>query len=585
VRLIGQPTIDTVNARGRTEFSLQLRASDPVKYEWLTNDADGKKVTTLSGNSMLLAGGATAINNAGNTDVTAVFQVDGPLYGPNASIENITTGQAMTIVGSLRPARSYVVTTRETDIAGVSKVGMTSTGRHNIKVDDEIKLASVGGSTDTYTLTTAVGSGTAVTYTSSSAAETQPFVIGEQMVIGSGFTPSGYSTLTSTITAIGGSPGGWTFTIPGTTTGASSGSATGTLGKGYNDTWIVTEVGTNTVSFYSGLPYESTVISLTGTLTTDADHLEIDTYDREVAVNGIVEGSRSQVDTLTDWIYLQAGTNQVGYYDDNQSPTFIKSYSRDSTTATIVTLDDHDFYPSDSVYVMSPAAIATSTSTVKATNATTATTLYVPDTRGVVSTVTLGPVVYTDARGRVITSVAWNTTTKVVTLTTESKHNMSVGDYITVAGGTTTVNLVDIGVATGTSVGISTYGFNTTTDVLTLVTASATGYTLGDEIEISNMGGDFDGIFAITSISGVNISVSAPSTNVTVSAGTSAPSEATLRRVYRIASTPTTTTLTYVKKSGTGTTYSTFTVPAPAGKVFKLGTGNATVAYRSGWIS
>ena len=47
----------------------------------------------------------------------------------------------------------------------------------------------------------------------------------------------------------------------------------------------------------------------------------------------------------------------------------------------------------------------------------------------------------------------------------------------------------------------------------------------------------------------------------------------------------TTTTLTYVKKSGTGTDYGTFAVPAPAGKVYQLGTGVATVAYRSGWIS
>lgn len=585
VRLVGVPSIDTVNARGRTEFSLTLRASDPVKYEWLTNDADGKKLTALTNNNMLTAGGLTDISNSGNTDVTAVFQIDGPLYGPNASIENVTTGQAMTIVGSLRPARSYVVTARDTSIAGVSTVTLGTTGRHNVKADDEIVLSSVGGSTDTYTLTSAVGSGTAVTYTSSSAASTQPFSIGTQIVIGSGFTPSGYSTLTSTITAIGGTSGGWTFTIPGTTTGGSSGTATGTLGTGYNDTWVVTAVTASTISFYSGLQYEATVSSLTGTLTTDADHLEIDTYDREVAVNGIVEGSRSQVDTLTDWIYLQAGTNRVGYYDDNQSVTFIKSYSRSSGTTTITTLGDHDFYPSDSVYVMSPTAIKTSVSTVKASNATTAAVLYIPDAGGTVTTTTLGPVVYTDTRGQVITSVAWDLTNKIVTLTTESKHGMTVGDYVTVDGGTTTVNLVDVGVATSTSRSISTYGFNTTTDVLTLVTASATSFTVGDEIEVSNMGGDFDGIFAIASISGTTITVSAPSTNVTITAGTSAPSEATLRRVYRIATTPTTTTLTYVKKSGTGTAYSTFAVPAPAGKVYQLGTGVATVAYRSGWIS
>lgn len=35
VRLSGRPEIDTVTARGRTEFSIGLKASDPIKYEFL----------------------------------------------------------------------------------------------------------------------------------------------------------------------------------------------------------------------------------------------------------------------------------------------------------------------------------------------------------------------------------------------------------------------------------------------------------------------------------------------------------------------------------------------------------------------
>jgi hypothetical protein len=35
VRLSGRPQIDTVTARGRTEFSIGLKASDPIKYEYL----------------------------------------------------------------------------------------------------------------------------------------------------------------------------------------------------------------------------------------------------------------------------------------------------------------------------------------------------------------------------------------------------------------------------------------------------------------------------------------------------------------------------------------------------------------------
>lgn len=44
VRLAGKPTIDTVNARGRTTFQVTLRAGDPIKYHW--NDSDPEGYTT-----------------------------------------------------------------------------------------------------------------------------------------------------------------------------------------------------------------------------------------------------------------------------------------------------------------------------------------------------------------------------------------------------------------------------------------------------------------------------------------------------------------------------------------------------------
>ena len=46
VRLSGRPVIETVNARGRTEFQIGLKASDPVKYHW--NDSDLNGFTTVS---------------------------------------------------------------------------------------------------------------------------------------------------------------------------------------------------------------------------------------------------------------------------------------------------------------------------------------------------------------------------------------------------------------------------------------------------------------------------------------------------------------------------------------------------------
>lgn len=41
VRLSASPNIKTVNARGKTEFQITLRAGDPIKYHWSDEDPDG----------------------------------------------------------------------------------------------------------------------------------------------------------------------------------------------------------------------------------------------------------------------------------------------------------------------------------------------------------------------------------------------------------------------------------------------------------------------------------------------------------------------------------------------------------------
>lgn len=499
VRLVGQPTIDTVNPRGRTEFSLQLRAPDPVKYEWVNNDPDGKRVVTLvSNNKATSTETAVEVYNSGNTDVTAVFQVVGPIYGPNASIENLATGQVMTIVGSLRPRRTFNVTETITDLDGVSTVTL-QTIRHNIRVGDEVVVEN--------------------------------------------------------------------------------------LDPDYDGTWTVTAVGDTTVSYYTGMRAKPLVSYVIGTLTAEADVLEVDTYDREVALNGLVEGARSQLDTLTDWTYLKPGPNQIAYYDDSQSPIFIRSYSRTTGTLVLSTVDPHGVYSGDSVVIQTPDALLTGSAPYVATASinTTATTIHLPDTRGVLSSTPMGPVVSTDTRAQAVVDVSWDNTTKTVTVETEADHEIAVGDYLTVDGGDVTYGGIDIGVSTATPVGINTYAFNTSTDVLTIVTASSTGYSQFDEIEIYNLGGDFDGVFTIASISGATITANVVSTTATFTS-TSAPSEAAVRRVYR-ASLVTNRSIRYVKRGQSATSFSDSVVNPVAGRVYLLGNGTATVAYRSGWIS
>jgi hypothetical protein len=48
VRLVGQPTVTNVSARGRIDFSIPLRAGDPIKYDWQETNANGYTAVGLS---------------------------------------------------------------------------------------------------------------------------------------------------------------------------------------------------------------------------------------------------------------------------------------------------------------------------------------------------------------------------------------------------------------------------------------------------------------------------------------------------------------------------------------------------------
>jgi len=72
VRLSGRPDIATVNARGRTEFSIGLKAADPIKYEYVDGSPDGYSSITITPS----AGSATrTITNSGNTAVPIVIEL------------------------------------------------------------------------------------------------------------------------------------------------------------------------------------------------------------------------------------------------------------------------------------------------------------------------------------------------------------------------------------------------------------------------------------------------------------------------------------------------------------------------------
>lgn len=241
VRLSGRPQIETVTARGKTEFSIGLRAADPIKYSWNELDADGYDIVTIPcANALTLETGEMTIENVGNTDVTMFLEITGPITAP-AIIYNLTNDELLTIVEPLRDAETRTVTDK-----------------------------SITNSVGTLTFSTL-----------------------HDMVIGDTVTVTGVDAT-------------------------------------FDGTYAIIDTPTT-----SSISYAVDVASLSstpssGTVTRDIDVLEVDTYSKEVALNGETLGARVRVDTLTDWLTLAPGNNDIIFSDDGNanSPASLVIYYR-----------------------------------------------------------------------------------------------------------------------------------------------------------------------------------------------------------------------------------------------------------------
>lgn len=117
VRLSGRPEITTVNARGRTEFTIGLRAADPLKYEWYYDDELGYRKTVIACENALVPGtGTGTVNNTGNAYAPVVLEVRGTFVGPGV-ITNVTTGEFITVVEGVTSSEVLEIDTRDHEVA------------------------------------------------------------------------------------------------------------------------------------------------------------------------------------------------------------------------------------------------------------------------------------------------------------------------------------------------------------------------------------------------------------------------------------------------------------------------------------
>lgn len=75
VRISGRPQIESVNARGRVNFSIGLKAANPIKYEYVNSPSTSNyRTVTLTRNADNII-----VTNTGNVRVPVIFRVGGSI--------------------------------------------------------------------------------------------------------------------------------------------------------------------------------------------------------------------------------------------------------------------------------------------------------------------------------------------------------------------------------------------------------------------------------------------------------------------------------------------------------------------------
>ena len=117
VRLDSKPDIQTINARGRTEFSIGLRAADPIKYEWDDSDPEGYSVVEIPVRNVGAGkNGTGVVNNIGNTEVSLILELSGGVTGP-LTITNSTRDELLLVIDPVANGDILEIDTYDREVA------------------------------------------------------------------------------------------------------------------------------------------------------------------------------------------------------------------------------------------------------------------------------------------------------------------------------------------------------------------------------------------------------------------------------------------------------------------------------------
>jgi hypothetical protein len=507
VYMVGQIQVNTVNTRGKTEFTISLRASDPIKYEWNGEDPDGYNLVEIPvKNPALNYTGGQEILNLGNYPVPCFFEITGPFESPG-TIFNRTTGELIVITQALRGTLSRVIVNKELsfDLPNLVDIAtLTTTQKHGFSAGDSIFISGVGEGFDGDQVIKSIPTDTTFTYETSAATITP---VAFKQITEDPDSPSQYLATLETVEDHGLTPGA-EFIVDGVD-GAFDGrytvfaapspsrvvySLNRTTSKNISSSVLVANIATiSTVDPHRFIVGEEVTISGLG--------LNYDGTYEIVSIPDANSFSYAVTRTNSRSITNKQMTNDVVTLTTSQAHGFIRN---EAVNVTNVNLSLNGGYIMDSVtadtfsYRRPRLTERTVASTAAFNGVVTLTTTadhgYAEGESVRISAIPglLGPT------GEEIAPSFFNGTGTITTLPSSVTFTYAQPSQFTVSNRSRTANVV-------TLTGVSSYPF-----------------AIGDSIFVSGVATGFNGTFTITSVAldGTSISYSNTAANVTSTAST-----------------------------------------------------------------
>jgi hypothetical protein len=500
VRLADGPTFTNVNARGRTDFEIPLRAPDPIKYSWNDAQPDGYEYEEFGALNYNSAGSGTGvIENIGNYNVPCILEVSGPIVGP-ATLYNRTTDQLIIITSSFGGSLSARVENKQLSFNSSTLedvATLTTRQPHGFTVGSNIYVSGVGDPFDGNYTIKSVPTETTLTYVR----------LPEVAVI----KQVAYRSLQSNVATLE------------TTTNHSFSIGDEVVVSGvdsvFNGTYPITGVDGSTKFSYqaSRVPVASVIgrilVSNVATLTTSAPHGFLP--GEQVTVTGIDSTNFNGTFIISS---VSSDGLQFSYPRNRTDSRVVTNSSLTNQIATITTSAPHGFVVGEQVAVSNVSSAY-------------------DGTYDIINTPTSTTFTYKRIRSTRANVVAKAASGGIATLTTSSPHGIFAGDRVVVEDVDATFNGTYTVISTPSSTAIAYAKSGTIAptpvvagsatpsgrwiirksligNVATLTTLASHGIFVGESVTVSGVGAPFDGTFVVTETTSNTFSYTRTGANV-----------------------------------------------------------------------